>query len=150
MIETINIVNKEVSKTLGLDEETVRLVNKFFWRQGVKKAIQSGDHTSIWIKNIGTLAVSRNKVNGKIKRLIASIRALELPRDYKIKTKEQFLEEKYNQLKMLLARRNDIAKAYKANKDRSHEKYRIHKARLEEQTNDTPGVSILDSIRQGD
>ncbi len=150
MIDTINIVNKEVSKTLGLDEDLVRIVNKFFWKQGIKRAIQSGDHTSIWIKNIGTLATSRNKVNNKIRRLIKSIRSLDQPRDYKVKTKEQFLVEKYSQLRMLLARRNDIALAYKANKDRAHEKYKLYKAGLGQQITDTARLSILDSIRQGD
>lgn len=148
MIETINVVNKEVSRSLGISEETVKLVNKFFWRYGVKESIQSGQHTSIRVKNIGTLVTSRNKINNRLRKIIRSIRQLKEPdREFKIKTREQYLEQQYNELRIMLARRNDIAIAYKNNKDRSKQRYdKAYKTDMGEQTPDHAGGGIEDLL----
>lgn len=150
MIETINIVNKEVSKTLHKSEDLIKAVNKFFWKQGVKKSIQSGHHTSIRIKNLGTLVTSRNKVNLKIIRTIQHIRMLNDPAtEFKQKTKEERLKEKYDHLIILLQRRNDIAIAYKTNTDRTKQKYDT-KANMGQQAPDSPRDCFEGLLFQGD
>lgn len=150
MIETINVINKEVAKELGIDEEKVKLVNKFFWKYGVKEAIQSCTYTSIRIKNLGTLVVSRNKVNMRIRKCIARIRELNTPgRPFKVKTKEQFMAEKYTELRLLLARRNDIAIAYRNNKIRSKDRYdKANTADMGEQAPHHAGGGIEDILLQ--
>lgn len=138
MIETINVVNKEVSKILKLDEELVKIVNKFYWRYGVKQAIQSGEHTSIFIRNIGTLTISRTKVNRKIVKIIGQIRTLLNPeRQFKVKTREQCIEEKYVMLRTMLKRRNDIAIAYTKNNQRAKERYDTKTSMGQQATNTT-------------
>lgn len=123
MIETINHVNREVAKELDLPEELVALINSFYWKEGVKKAVTSGEHTSIWVRNFGTITTSRNKVNISIIKLIREIRRFqESNKEYKKKTKEEYIEDRMIKLKVLLERRNDIAKAYKANEDRKRKK----------------------------
>lgn len=142
MIETINVVNREVSKTLGMNETLVKFINQFYWRKGVKEAIQSGQHTSVRIKNIGTLVTSRMKVNNKIVKLIRAIRELNNPeRVFKEKTKKEYLDEKYKELRLMLARRNDIAKAYKTNKDRINQKYELRKTSLGQSSSDSTSDS---------
>jgi len=144
MIETINVVNREVSKTLGMNETLVKFINQFYWRKGVKEAIQSGQHTSVRIKNIGTLVTSRMKVNNKIVKLIRANRELNNPeRVFKEKTKKEYLDEKYKELRLMLARRNDIAKAYKTNKDRINQKYELRKTSLGQ----SPPDSTSDSCK---
>lgn len=149
MIETINIVNKEVSKLLNIDETLVKVINQFYWKHGVKAAIQSGGHTSIRLKNIGTLVTSRTKVNNKILRLIKSIREFKRPEKvFKTKTKEECLSEKYTELKLLLQRRNDIAIAYKSNTDRTKQKYELPKTNLGEQTPDNARIDSKTILKQ--
>lgn len=141
MIDTINLVNKEVARKLNHSESLVRQVNKFFWKYGVKETIQSAQYTSVRIPKIGTLVVSRNKVNKKILRIIRAIRSLKNPnRVFRDKTREQCLSDKYDELRLMLQRRNDIAIIYKSNTERKNDK--LAKAGLAEQTTDNASSGI--------
>jgi hypothetical protein len=113
MIDTINNVNKEVARELGIDEAIVKKINAFYWK-GVKGAIASGEHTSIYLKNIGTLSISRNKLNKNILYLIKQLRFFKnTTEEFKKKTREEYIAELSEQLRKMLARRNDIAKLYR-------------------------------------
>lgn len=143
MIDTTNNVNKVAAKLLGLDETLVKVVNKFFWKHGVKEAIQSASHTSVRIPKIGTLVTSRNKVNARIQRVIKSIRDISDPNKiFKEKSKEDCLRDKYEELTTMLKRRNDIAVAYKSNTDRLKQKYEVLNTSMEESPVDNAGVGI--------
>ena len=151
MIDTINRVNKEVARELNINEDLVSAINKFYWKE-IKKTVQEAKHTSIWIRNVGTLAVSRTKLNRRIVQIIRQIRGLQNPtRVFKVKTREQCIEEKIELLKLLLIRRNDLAIIYKTNKDITDERYnRLHKECLDTQTTNSTGVSSSYTIKQGD
>lgn len=119
MIDTITGVNREVAKELNLPEDLVKKVNSFYWKQGIKGSIQSGEYSSVWIKGIGTFATSRNKINIKILKVIREIRYFRnSDKEFKKKTREEYIEEKMNQLRLLLIRRNEIAKVYKFNSEK--------------------------------
>ncbi len=151
MIDTINLVNREAARILSKDETLVKLVNRFFWKEGVKEAVQSAQHTSIRIPKIGTLVISRNKVNKKILRIIQSIRELQRPeKTFKEKTREQCLTERYTELTLMLKRRNDIAIAYKNNIDRHKAKYELHKTDMGEPPVDNAGTGIKALLFTGD
>ena len=116
MVDTINIVSKEVSREHNIDEDLVKFVNDFFFKC-LKSVIQSGEYTSIRVNNIGTLVTSRLKINTKIKKLIKLIRNIKDPsKVYKEKNKEDVIKDKYRELKLLLKRRNELAIAYETNR----------------------------------
>lgn len=115
MIDTINTICKDIAPSLGLDEALVKKVYANYWKQ-VKLTIASGQHTSIWLRYLGTLAVSRTKVRKHIQKLIWRIRDLKNDRgEFKRKTREQMLVESLRDLRLMCARRNDIAIAYNEN-----------------------------------
>lgn len=118
MIDTINTISKSVAESMGISEQLAKKVYAYYWKS-VKGHIASGQHTSLWLKHIGTLTVSRTKVNKIIKKLIKRVRDLKADKvSYPRKTKEQIMIEALTDLRILCARRNEIAIAYRANEDR--------------------------------
>ncbi len=118
MIETINQINREVARELSQEENLVRSINTYYWRT-LKSSISSGEYTSIWVKNVGTLVVSRNKLRKKISGLIKSIRYYKSTgKGFKNRTNQEYLLDLMIELKLMVSRRNDIAKAYKEKEDR--------------------------------
>lgn len=140
-MDTLNNVNREISKELNIPEDIVRKVNSYYWKRGVKEAISSGEHTSIRLKNIGTLAVSRHKINEKIVTLISKLRKLYVSeREFKKKTKEQVIEERKKELSLMCKRRSDIANVYLKNKQRRIN-VKLLETNLGQQTPDITGDS---------
>lgn len=124
MIESIGIINRQVSKKLGVSEELVKTINEYFWKEGVKTSMRSGLYTAIRLPKLGTFVVSRNKLNKRIQKYISYIRFLseDTSIEYKRITKEQKIATYVNDLKLLLDRRNDIAKIYKMFSDERRSK----------------------------
>lgn len=124
MIDTINTICKEIAPGLDLPEALVKKVYAHYWKT-VKQSVASGRYTSIWLRSIGTLAVSRTKVRKHIEKLIGKIRALRADklRVYTRKTKDQMMVELMNDLALMCARRNEIAIAYQANLERIKAKH---------------------------
>lgn len=149
MIDTINTIVKDIAPNLGLDESLVKKVYAHYWKT-VKRSVASGEHTSIWLRGIGTLAVSRTKVNKLIRKLIWRIRDLQVDQmPHMRKTKEQMMIEALNDLRIMCARRNEIAIAYRANLDRIHATKT--KRRLEQQGSNMGGPDEQDVLsQQGD
>jgi nucleoid DNA-binding protein len=143
MIDTINTICKEIAPELGLNEALVKKAYAHYWK-AVKKSVASGKHTSIWLKYLGTLAVSRTKNNKQIMKLIRRARLL---RDDKIprirKTKEQMMLEIISELHILCARRNDLAKVYNTN-------LKNIRARHAAKTQGHMGESALDPTGSGE
>ena len=137
MIDTINTICKDIAPTLGLDEALVKKVYANYWKN-VKLSIASGKHTSIWIRSIGTLAVSRTKVNKAIRKYILRIRQLRADRTalHTRKSKEQMMVELLSALNLLCARRNELAIAYNDNLKRIATKTQ---GRVGQQILDSPG-----------
>ena len=121
MIETINTVNKKVSKKLNKDIDLVKKINAFYFKE-VHKAIASGEYNGIRLKHIGTLHISKFKLYSKIKEAIKEIRLLKNPNKILKRPKEEVLEIKYAALRILLERRNELAKNYKENDENLHNK----------------------------
>lgn len=112
MLETINHVNREISQELGISEEEVRKVNSYFWKE-VKECIRSLDHTAIRVRGFGTFMISRVKLYNQIYKLIKEIRRLKtIDKEFKKKTREEYLEERYFKLRQYLDRRNELAILY--------------------------------------
>lgn len=92
-----------------LDFNLVKKVNTYFWRKGVRANLASAKYRAIFIKNIGTITISRYKLNEEIKELIAKIRNTRKSQKLKPQTIEKALIFYYQNLKELLKRRNEIA-----------------------------------------
>lgn len=124
MIDTINTICKEIAPGLDLSEALVKKVYAHYWKT-VKQSVASGKYTSIWLRSIGTLAVSRTKVRKHIEKLISKIRAIKAGKAaaYTRKTQDQMLIEAMRDLALMCARRNEIAIAYCANLARIQERY---------------------------
>lgn len=113
MIETINQINKEVAQELKIDENIVKKVNKYFWEQGVKDSIRTAQYTGIRIRGLGTFYTSRYKLRRAIEDLLVEIRFIrDVKQEFKVRTREQLLDEKYEMLNKYLIRRNELAKAF--------------------------------------
>lgn len=125
MIETISMVNREVARRLGQPEGLVKMVNQFFWRD-LKKEIASGQRHSLWLRGLGTLVVSRYKVNQKIRKLIWEIR-YSRERTFERKDKEAHIKSLFVDLGLMLERRNEVAIIYKRNADRIKAKTNLGK-----------------------
>jgi len=134
MVDTIITINREVSRELGFSEDLVKKVNKFYWEQGVKDSIRSAQHTNIRIRGLGTFATSKFKLYADIKELIKFIRNLrenKLNKKFKNTTREELIELQLAQLRKLLFRRNELAKAHYIKQVRYHAKLKNTKTNLE-------------------
>lgn len=113
MIETINQINKEVAQELKIDESIVKKVNKFFWESGIKDAIRSAEYTGIRIRGLGTFYTSRHKLRKAIYDIINQIRFIrDVKEEFKVRSREELIEEKNEMLRKYLKRRNELAKAF--------------------------------------
>ena len=114
MIDTINIANRYTSRKLSISEEIVKEVNRYFWKEGVKGTMKTGKYTAFRIPKLGTFVVSRLKLRKRISKYIAYIRFLKQEDQLKFKkiSKEDRINQYQEELKLLLDRRNDLAKLY--------------------------------------
>lgn len=119
MIDTSNTVTRLVSKRLEVTEETTKIVYDFYWKHGIVESIRSGKHTAIRVPKLGTFMTSRRKLYQQIYKYIAYIRFLRAKESNSFKryTKEEAIERYKNDLKLLLERRNDLAKLYNKHND---------------------------------
>lgn len=101
--------NKAVSEKLGIDINIVKQVNRFFWREGVRKNISKATHRSIFVKNIGTFTVKRKVLYSQIYDVIWRIRRIRCAKRYKETTKITIENQLIENLRNLLILRNEIA-----------------------------------------
>lgn len=111
-MKNIDLVNNIISERKNLKENVVKAINKYYWKQGVKKKMSTLESSSVFIKGFATFTVSRYNVRRLIKKTIIQIRNLRKSTKYKDSTKVIYSEELYNKLRMLLAKRNELANFY--------------------------------------
>jgi hypothetical protein len=113
-MKTPDHFNKATAEKLGIDLKIVKEVNTYFWRYGVKRNLSEANYNAIFIKNFGTITVSRHKLRTEIRKVINDIRGLETY--YKQDQKEELKERLYIKLKRLCERRNEIAHSFSTHK----------------------------------
>lgn len=111
-MKNIDLVNNTIANKLNIDEKIVKAVNKFYWKQGVKKRMSTLESTSVFVKGFATFTVSRYNVRRLIKKTIIQIRSLRESTKYKETTKVIYSAELYKKLRMLLEKRNELANFY--------------------------------------
>lgn len=113
-MKNIQIVNKLIARENNYDEYLVELVNGFFWKD-IRKKLSSLEHTSIAIKHIGVITISKRKVDHFIRTTIRKIRNIRKSMRYKETTKALLLEVNYDRLRKALVQRNILATQYNEN-----------------------------------
>lgn len=110
-MKNLQTVNKLIAREQGRNENEVEQINDFFWKE-VRRKLSSFESTSVSIKHIGTITVSKRKVDQYIKTTIRKIRAIRVSTKYKPATQALLLDVNMNRLKKSLIRRNELAKQY--------------------------------------
>lgn len=111
-MKTIEYFNKAVAEKMGVDQHLVKKINDYFWRIGVRRNIAELNHRSLYIKDLGTITVSRYKLYQRIETVIKRIRRLRDSDRFKELTKERKMANYYQTLKAMLRLRNEIAIEY--------------------------------------
>lgn len=104
----IEYVNKQISNEKKLPPKLVEDVNKFYWREGVKKKLSKLEVNSLYIKNFLTISVSPFKIRKHILTTISKIRVLKGITKYKQETKDRKDRDYRIDLSNLLIRRNKL------------------------------------------
>jgi hypothetical protein len=101
---------KEVADELNLPLALVKRVNNYYWREGIKNNMSNVNFSSIFIKNLGTIVISKYKLHKEILHVIKKIRRIQESEKY-TEAKKEFVIERYKiNLRRLLKKRNDIIK----------------------------------------
>ena len=101
---------KEVSEELGESTAIIKEIYNFYWKEGIKDPLKKLEHSSIFIKNIGTITVSKYKLYREIRFFIRKLRMLKFSQKF-TPEKKLVIEEKYKgRLRALLKRRNELIK----------------------------------------
>lgn len=106
----IDIVNKQVSLKLGVKEDDVAMVNKFFWKKA-KEHIGSYNSNPFNIQNVCVIYPDKYKVKGQIIAHIAMIRNIMVSKKYSENSGNR--DAAIGRLKVELKRIWDIRKKYK-------------------------------------
>lgn len=114
MIDTSSTIIRQTAKKLEISEDLIKTIYDFYWKEGVKGAMRSGQNTAIRVSKVGTFMVSRRKLYRHIQKHIFYIRHLRSQPEeiFKRTSKEEMIERYYIDLKVLLERRNELAKLY--------------------------------------
>jgi hypothetical protein len=110
-MKNIQTVNKLIARELNKDEDLVESVNDFYWKT-VRRTLSSLESTSVSLKHLGTITVSKRKIDYFIKCTIGKIRNIRKSTKYKESTKALLLDVNMDRLKKALVRRNELATQY--------------------------------------
>lgn len=114
-MKNIQIVSRLVARENSFDPALVEDVNNFFWKVGVRASLSSMEYTSVSIKHLGTITVSKRKVDYMIRTLIRKIRNIRKSKRYKQSTIELLLDTNFDKLRKALKQRNILATQYYEN-----------------------------------
>lgn len=92
-------------------EEQVRKVIMEYWEDIYLKVV-SGRFTAVSIRHVGTLVMSRYKLNRLIINQIKKIRRVKKSKKFTDETKQVWLDNYYGKLRLALKQRNEIAIQY--------------------------------------
>ena len=107
-MKNISIVNKVIAKKLNKPLSLITTVNHFYWKTSREK-LTSIEPVTIFLKNIGSITISKHKLYGEIKRLINKIRKTKTYERYNQESKDKIISETKIRLTKLLYHRNIIA-----------------------------------------
>lgn len=107
---TPEVFYNQVAVEYNLSPELVKKVNNFFWKEGVKYSLSNVKHTSVFIKNIGTIVISKYKLNKELSLLIKKMRNIKNSNKYTEKRKNSILEGYKINFRKLWTKRNEIIK----------------------------------------
>ena len=110
-MQNIQTVNKLIAREHNIQEDIVESVNSFYWKS-VRKSLSSFENLSVSLKYIGTITISRRKINYYIGYLIRKIRKIKASTIFKETTKEHLIEVNTNKLRKALKQRDALAKQY--------------------------------------
>lgn len=103
---------RQAAEELGLPIELIKRVNTFYWKEGIKKNLTEINYSSLFIKNLGTIVVSKYKLYVQISILIKKIRGVRISKKYTEDKRTVIIEGYKNNLRKLLKMRNKLAKQY--------------------------------------
>lgn len=101
---------KAGAEKLGEDPKLVRAVCDWYWKKGVRAQLSKAAHRSVFLKSIGTIAVSRYKLYKSIAEQIKKIRLVRGSRFLTPGKKDILLTAHYQNLRALLLQRDEIAR----------------------------------------
>src|ERR1044072_5415118 len=107
-MKDIKIISRIVAKENNYDSDLTEDVNDFFWKE-TRRTLSSLEYTSVSIKCLCTITVSKRKVDYTIKKLIGKIRNIRKSTRYKESTTALLLEVNYEKLRKALKQRNILA-----------------------------------------
>jgi len=110
-MKNIQTVNKLISRELGRSEDEVEQINDFFWKT-LRQKLSNMESTSVSIKHIGTITVSKRKIDFFIRTTINKIRNIRKSIKYKPTTQAILLDVNYDRLRKSLKQRNELATQY--------------------------------------
>jgi len=113
-MKDIKIVSRIVARENNYDPDLTEDINDFFWKE-TRKLLSSMEYTSVSIKHLCTITVSKRKVDYTIRKLIGKIRSLRKTTRFKPSTVELLLEQNFDKLRKALKQRNILAKQYYEN-----------------------------------
>jgi hypothetical protein len=93
-MKNIQIVSRLVARENNYDPELTEDVNDFFWEE-TRRTLSSMEYTSVSIKCLCTITVSKRKVDYIIRKLIGKIRSIRKSTRFKPSTVELLLEQNY-------------------------------------------------------
>lgn len=102
-------IYKQAADELNLPVALVKRINNYYWKD-VKARLSGVEHSSIFLKNIGTIVISKYKLNKMILSLIERIRRVEYSNKYTEKRKGLIIDAYKVNLRKLLKMRNEIIK----------------------------------------
>lgn len=114
-MKAINFVIKKVSEDSGLPRDQVKIVITKYWDE-IYRRILSLDDTTIAIRHVGVITVSKFKLNKYISKRIHKIRTVR-GSDFTERKKEYLLTHHYERLKKALIKRNELAIQYSHDKN---------------------------------
>lgn len=101
---------REAADKLNLPISLIKSVNNFYWKNGIKKNLSNVSYNSLFIKNFGTIVISKYKLNKEILTIILKIRNIRKSEKFRQETKDMMIEGYKNNLRKLWKKRNDIIK----------------------------------------
>jgi hypothetical protein len=108
-LKNIDNIILKTSKDLDIPKEKVKLVVDGYWNEVYDKLINL-DATTVYIRNVGLITISRYKLRKFISRMIGKVRNVKITEKYNESERKVVLEGTKKKLSKALFQRNIIAK----------------------------------------
>lgn len=108
-MKNINNINEEVSREMNINREDVKSINNFYWKK-LKEEVDSLAHSSIFIRDVGTIYLDNRKYRWNLRKLIKIIRNTRNSLKFKDETKKKYNDMYVKELKTLWNIKNVVNK----------------------------------------